>query len=64
MLFHKHIWEEVERFYAPPPTDIELDVGRGRPGSLEKLVFGITTIHFVCKCGEHKFVEILGKELK
>ena len=60
-MFHKHIWKEVERFYAPP-TDKNVDVGRGCPGSLEKLIFGVTTIHFICKCEEHKFVEVLGKK--
>lgn len=61
-LFHKHTWKEVERFYALP-TDMDVDVGRGRLGSLEKLTLGVTTIYFVCECGEHKFVEVLGKKV-
>ena len=64
MLFHKHIFnKEVERFYAPP-TDFDVEARRVSLGSLEKLALGVTTIHLVCRCGEHKFVEILGKELK
>lgn len=64
MLFHRHSFkEEVERFYAPP-TDFDVEAKRVTPGSLEKLALGVTTIHFVCECGQHKFVEILGKELK
>lgn len=61
-LFHKHVWKETERFYAPPTNkDIRMDVAR--PGTIEHLALGVTTIHFICKCGEHKFVEILGKKV-
>lgn len=62
---HEHIWEEIERFYALPvkepfslqgPSSKSLQV-------MEQMSLGVTTIHFVCKCGEHKFVEILGKKV-
>ena len=62
-LFHKHehFWEENERFYAPPSTGShKVDSGV----DVRQIIFGVTTIHFICECGEHKFVEVLGKELK
>ena len=61
-LFHKHVWKEVERFYAPPTTkNVRVEVGGDK--TIELLALGVTTIHFVCKCGEHKFVEVLGKKV-
>lgn len=59
-LFHQHLWHEKERFYAPPRRGIELDYVSER--LMKKVMFGVTTIHFVCDCGADKFVEILGEQ--
>lgn len=59
---HKHSWKEVERFCALPTSNpINFNVDRGV--DVRQIIFGVTTIHFVCACGEHKFVEILGKKV-
>lgn len=59
---HKHIWEEQERFYAPPVTG-GLTVQRANPTSMERLLMGVTTIKYVCRnCCKIKTIEILGKE--
>lgn len=63
-LLHKHkcVWKETERFYAPPlamGSNFKVDSGV----DVKPMIFGVTTIHFVCECGEHKFVEILGKKV-
>lgn len=61
-LFHKCVWKETERFYALP-----IDRNRGfkvdNDVDIRQIIFGVTTIHFVCECGEHKFVEVLGKKV-
>lgn len=63
-MFHKHKWDEMERFYAPPSNLI------GRLKNCEPLLFqqlqqGFTTIRFECTvCGKIKTEEILGKSLK
>ena len=61
-LFHKCVWKEIERFYAPP-TSKNVRIDESQPGTIERLALGVTTIHFICKCEEHKFVEIFGKKV-
>lgn len=62
ILLHKHTWKEIERFYAPPTSkNVRIEVGGNR--TIECLALGVTTIHFICKCEEHKFTEVLGKKV-
>jgi len=60
---YKCVWGEIERFYASPVKE-EFSL-QGSPSEtlqmMKQMSLGVTTIHFVCECGEHKFVEILGK---
>lgn len=72
-LFHKHVWEEKERFYAPPinrGSDVKIssvELTKAYPERIERLLMGVTTIKYVCQdknCKDIKTVEILGKEMK
>ncbi len=60
MWFHKHKWEEVERFYNPPNREIVNISGAGQD-LLKQLAFGITIILYKCNCSEMKSIEVLGK---
>jgi hypothetical protein len=62
-LFHKHVWEEKERFYAEPVRR-KFNLTSVFQEELERLLFGVTTIIYKCKnCPEVKRVEILGKKV-
>ena len=66
-LFHKHKFDkELERFYAPPVgKELTEKVMNVLSEKLAREVsFGITTIHFVCECGEHRFEKVLGKRIR
>lgn len=60
-LFHKHVWKEVERFYALPQPRTVIK-GYGIESLVQKFLLGVTTILYKCEvCNKQKFVEILGK---
>ena len=63
---HDHIWQEVERFYAAPRTDIPASTGSGDPWSgmsNERIALGVTTLALVCGCGAREFQPVLGQSL-
>ena len=60
---HKHKWKEIARMYAPSTVVKNLRTDNDR--TMEKVLFGVTTIVFKCSdesCGELKKIESLGKE--
>lgn len=61
-LFHKHKWIEKERFYAPP-MGVGYELERPTERLARQIIFGITTIHYTCWCGEDWFEQVLGKQI-
>ena len=62
MIFCKHKWVEVERFYNEPVKSFK---GETDEDLMNKLLRGCTTILYLCeKCGSHKTIEIHGKSEK
>jgi hypothetical protein len=64
-MFHKHNFQEIERFYAEPLRA----EGGGNPisgdGNYKIALFGQTTILYKCeKCGKTRTETILGKSIK
>lgn len=59
MWFHKHKWEEVERFYASPNKELKNFEFAGQD-LLRQLAFGITTIIYKCNCGQLQLIELFG----
>jgi hypothetical protein len=61
-LFHRHQWEETERFYAPAIAENVTTnfSGQGAAEIMQRAIFGFTTILYRCPCKAVKTIEILG----
>lgn len=60
MLCHRHYWAEDHRVFASTTTT-ELSVKGTSDETVQRLMFGVTTIMLKCStCGELKTVEVLG----
>ncbi len=58
----KHKFEETERFHASGLADRCKRVPEDNPEKFIKILFGVTTILYICKnCGKPATTEILGK---
>ena len=58
---HNHQWEVISKTFGPPRKDVSV-TGIGQP-SLEKALFGVTTILWKCLgCPELKKEELLGSD--
>ena len=58
---HDHVWQEVERFYAPP--NLSKIVSDGDYFRSERIALGVTTLALVCFCGVREFQPVLGQSL-
>ena len=64
MMFHKHKWVEIERFYSKPVEGISR-VKNCEPVIFQQLTQGFTTIRYKCdRCDKWKITEVLGKSMK
>lgn len=59
-LFHRHKWQEVQRNYTPPRTDLR-SAQIATVELVEKLTFGVTVVEQNCVgCGELRAHELIG----
>jgi hypothetical protein len=59
---HEHVWKIIGKTYAPP-SNVNLQKLQNVSGaSLEKAMFGVTTLLWECVCGETKKEELLGSD--
>ena len=59
-MFHQHDFKRVSStFGAPVPIDQRIS---GTPDLIKVLRFGMTTMTFLCPCGDLMKVESLGRE--
>ena len=62
-LFHEHQWEIISKIYAPPVNTILSGVETNDMETLNRMMFGLTTIIFQCSiCQKIRKEEMLGKE--
>jgi hypothetical protein len=60
----RHNWVETERFETPGQLK-RVSNADGDAESMQRLIFGVTTILYACKkCGAVKTIEVLGKTIK
>ena len=58
---HEHSWKETERIICPPINMAGGSISGYLPYTVERLVWGITTIVLTCeKCGDKRYVEMKG----
>ena len=58
---HHHTWKVIGKTYAPP-SNLSIEKTDISGATLEKAMFGLTTILWECPCGETKQVELLGND--
>lgn len=57
---HRHVWVEIERFYAAP-DNTNIKMSGGSQILAQQLMQGVTTIRFECSnCRKIKTEELLG----
>lgn len=58
---HQHVWKVIGKTYAPP-TNLNLSSNQMSERSIERAMFGLTTLLWECTCGETKREELLGSD--
>lgn len=63
-LWHRHRWDEFARAYAPAVSLNAIGTKSLHDRTLERFMWGVTTLLWRCPCGEIRHEEVLGQMMR